>query len=368
MGDSVLRGGTVDVLISDGRIAALGDAVANDPRADVRVLDAGGLRVVPGFVDLQCNGAHGIDLADTPERLWEVGADLVRSGVTAWCPTIVSSPDETIARAMAALTRPPEGYTGARPLGLHLEGPLLNPERRGAHARDALRRPAEVHLASWTRRRGIALVTLAPEIEGGLDAVRGLRKAGVVVAMGHTAATTAQARAAVDTGVSMITHLFNAMSPFAHREPGPAGVALADARVTAGLIADGLHVHPDAVAAAWAAMGPRRVALVTDAVAARGLQPDAPRTPEGVLAGSVLTMDQAVRNLVTFTGCRVDHATAAASTVPARAVRARRKGRLGIGADADLVLLDDDLHVAATIIAGSVVFNRDDSAEHATHS
>ena len=360
----LIAGGTVvtpdgadveDLLVTDGTITAIGRDVAA-PR-DAERIDAAGHLVAPGLIDLQCNGGHGIDLAAEPERIWELAGLLPRHGVTAWLPTIVSSPVEIAERAMATLGRRPPGFTGAEPLGLHLEGPALNPLRRGAHPVGVLRLPTAELLAGWRPDRGVALVTLAPELAGGLDAVRALHAAGVVVAAGHTDATTKEMVDALDAGVTAITHLFNGMVPFAHREPGPVGVALTDARVTVGVIADGVHVHPMAVAAAYAAIGASRLALVTDAVAPMGLSdaPDAARLADGVLAGSTLTLDQAMRNLVTFAGCTALDAVACASSTPAALLRRTDRGRLVRGATADVVVLTPTLEVVTTVAAGTVV-------------
>jgi N-acetylglucosamine-6-phosphate deacetylase len=195
------------------------------------------------------------------------------------------------------------------------------------------------------------MVTLAPELPGGLDVIRTLRQRGIVVSAGHTDATTSEMMAALDAGVTCVTHLFNAMAPLAHREPGPIGVALADERLVAGVIVDGVHAHPLTVAAAWRALGPNRLAVVTDAISA----PDRARTPSGRLAGSVAPMDEAVRNLNAFTGCSVADAIASATSTPARAIGATRKGAIAPGYDADIVLLTADLRVAGTVVAGDVV-------------
>src|ERR687891_613250 len=219
-----------------------------------RRLDASGLLVVPGFLDLQCNGAVGVDITAEPERLWDVAAALPQWGGAG----------------------DPAGPAGARPvavpLGLHLEGPFLAPERRGAHPAEHLRAPDAAMVADerWTRDAGVALVTLAPELPGALDLVRTLVAAGVVVSAGHSSASAEQATVAIDAGVTAVTHLFNAMGPLHHRDPGLAGVALTDERVRVGAIADGVHLHPTAVALAARALG-ERLCLVTDAVAALGM-------------------------------------------------------------------------------------------------
>ena len=356
-----------DVLVDDGVVAAVGPRLgAHD---DTPTLDVSGLLVAPGFIDLQINGALGIDLADEPERLWEVGAALSRYGVTGFLPTIITSPAGTPERAMAALADRPAGFAGAEPLGLHLEGPMLNPERRGAHDPALLRPPSPELVEGWTRAEGVALVTLAPELQGGLAVVEQLVDAGVVVSAGHTAATADELEGAVLAGLSYVTHLFNAMVPFGHRDPGTIGLALADGRLTAGLIADGIHVHPIAVAAAWRALGPARLSLVTDAVAALGRPPgrfplggrtvtlgdDGVRLEDGTLAGSALALDEAVRNLITFTGCSPAESIATVTATPARVLGLPRKGTVAPGFDGDLTLLTADLRVATTFVGGREV-------------
>jgi N-acetylglucosamine-6-phosphate deacetylase len=209
-------------------------------------------------------------------------------------------------------------------------------------------------------------VTLAPELPGGLAVVEQLVDAGVVVSAGHTAATADELESAVLAGLSYVTHLFNAMVPFRHRDPGTIGLALADGRLTAGLIADGIHVHPIAVAAAWRALGPSRLSLVTDAVAALGRPPgrfplggrtvtlgdDGVRLDDGTLAGSALALDEAVRNLIAFTGCSPAESIATVTATPARVLGLRRKGTVAPGFDADLTLLTADLRVATTFVGG----------------
>jgi N-acetylglucosamine-6-phosphate deacetylase len=356
-----------DVLLGDGSITAVGPRL--DAPHGARTLDVSGLLVAPGFIDLQINGALGIDLADEPERLWEVGPALIRYGVTGFLPTIISSPRGTPERAMAALAERPAGFAGAEPLGLHLEGPMLNPARRGAHDLTLLRPPSPALVERWTRSEGVALVTLAPELPGGLAVVEQLVASGVVVSAGHTAATAEELDRAVAAGVSYVTHLFNGMVPFGHRDPGPIGVALADHRLTAGLIADGIHAHPVAVAAAWQALAPVRLSLVTDAVAALGRPPgrfplgartvtlgdDGVRLDDGTLAGSALALDQAVRNLIAFTGCSPAESIATVTATPARVLGLPRKGAVAPGFDADLTLLTADLRVATTFVGGREV-------------
>jgi N-acetylglucosamine-6-phosphate deacetylase len=381
-GRLAVTGGTVltpdgprrtDVLLAAGRVAEIGPL---DPVAGFERLDATGLLVAPGLIDLQCNGAAGVDLSTEPERLWEVAAALPRWGVTAWLPTIVTGPPAVRRRALAALrSGPPPGAAErplAWPLGLHVEGPFLAPERRGAHPPEHLAPPdpAVVRAEGWDD--GVALVTLAPELPGALDLVQALVGAGIVASAGHSSATAAEARAAVDAGVTFVTHLFNAMAPLHHREPGLAGVALTDDRVRVGIIADGIHVDPTVVALAAHALA-ARLTLVTDAVAALGAArgpvslgalraeaaDDGVRLADGTLAGSTLALDRAVRNLVAYAGVPLPAAVAAATAAPAAVLGLADRGTLAVGAVGDLVLLDDDGTLAATIIGGRTAHRRE---------
>lgn len=358
-----------DGAFAPGEVVTDGDTIRAPGSArprPVTTIDASGLLVAPGFVDLQINGGYGHDIASEPRSLWDLGIELPRHGVTSFLPTIISSPPNTTAAAMAAIGDRPDGYRGAEPIGLHFEGPMLNGERRGAHPAAHLVEPALDIISTWSAANGVRLVTVAPELPGATEVIRQLVDRGVVVAAGHTEATAEETEAGMEAGVAMVTHLFNAMAPLGHRDPNLVGVALADRRLTVGLIADGLHVDPIVVTATLRAKGPGGIALVTDAVAPMGLGPgryelaattitadtESVRTDAGVLAGSILTMDQAVRNMMAFTGCDPAEAVGMATTTPATAIGEDGRGRIAPGAVADLVLLDDDLTVQLTICAG----------------
>ena len=355
-----------DVVVDDERIVSTPSSVSA-----TTTLDATGCRVVPGFVDLQCNGGFGIDFTSAPEHAHHVAARLPETGVTSFLPTVISASEAVTRRAVAELDVLRCSSPGARSLGVHLEGPFLNPARRGAHSLQHLRLPDREEAAGWSAADGVSLVTLAPELDGALDLVADLVGRGVTVCCGHCEVSVGGLKAAVAAGVTGATHLFNAMGALSARSPGTAGAVLANSTLMAGIIVDGLHVDPAMVAVAWRALGPGRVFLVTDAIAALGL-PGGPfrigdtdvlvdetgvHTVDGVLAGSVLRMDAAVRNLVAFTGCSIDDAVAAASTTPARLLGRHDIGVIEPGAYGDVVLLDDTDHVVATVVGGLVVFD-----------
>jgi N-acetylglucosamine-6-phosphate deacetylase len=354
-GGAVLRDGgweTGDLLCRDGLVAD------GPPTPATEVVDASGFLVAPGLIDLQCNGGLGVDVTTAPDRLWELASALPRWGVTAWLPTVVTAADGAIGRTLAALAAgPPAGFEGAAPLGLHLEGPFLAPVARGAHPEALLRAPTLDAVAGWSRGAGVALVTLAPEVPGALAVIAALAERGVVVSLGHSGATAAEARAGIDAGATWVTHLFNGMVPFHHRSPGLPGVALSDPRVHVGLICDGVHVDPTAVAVAQRALD-GRLTVVTDAVRNLGLAAptgDGVRLADGTLAGCDVGLEEAVRNLVAFSGCETAEALRAASTVPARVLGDASRGGLGPGARADLVLLTTDLHLVSTYVGGRLV-------------
>ena len=298
-----------------------------------------------GYLDLQVNGAAGHDLTSDPGSVWEVGEALVRYGVSAFLPTLVSPSWTIVDRARSTFAAgPPAGYRGATVLGWHVEGPFLSPARAGAHDPASLRSPDLAAVADWSPATGVRMVTLAPELAGALDVVAALVDRGVVVSAGHSAATYEQAKAGFDAGIRAVTHLFNAMSPLDHRDPGLPGAALADPRVTVCLIPDGLHVHPALVRIVAAAVGRARLAIVTDAIAALGMPPGtyrlggqevviaeangipSARLPDRRLAGSVLSMDDAVHNLASYIGGTEDDAARAATSVPAALLGVERRG------------------------------------------
>jgi N-acetylglucosamine-6-phosphate deacetylase len=388
------------VIVDGDRISAVGPASELHCPPGAQQLQAEGFMLAPGFIDLQINGAFGMDFTAEPDSIWRVAARLPRYGVTSFLPTIITSPRETVEVAQKVVQSAPPDFRGAWPLGLHLEGPFLNPAKRGAHDPAYMRLPDPEVIREWSPQSGVRLVTLAPELPGALELARALAARGIVVSAGHSMATVEQARAGFEAGISYGTHIFNAMPPLDHRQPGLAGAILADPRVTAGMIADGIHLHPDIVSLVWKAKGAAGTSLVTDAMAALGIddgrwtmdngrpapgnhQPStinhqlstgvfrlgdrevitdgvSARLVDGTLAGSVLSMDRAVRNLVAFAGCGPDEAIGTVTAVPAKllGIEAQR-GSIAPGMVADFVLLTEDLRVAATMARGEVVYSVD---------
>jgi N-acetylglucosamine-6-phosphate deacetylase len=356
VGDRLLRG---DVRVEDGRVAEVG------------VLPAGPSGIAaPGFVDLQVNGFGGVDLlAAEPEDYATAGAALAATGVTAYLPTFITSPAESLERALGVLAAvagdpaPP----GPRILGAHLEGPFLSPRWPGAHDPAHLRAPDPALAARLADAGPVALMTLAPELPGALDLVDELTARGIVVSCGHSDADAPAAHAAYDRGARAITHLHNAHRRFAHRDPGLGGVALVRPDVTVQVIADGHHLADEVTLGAWLAAR-ERFSLVTDAMEAAGLGEGryrlgdrtvevaggTARLPDGTLAGSVLTMDAAVRNVVAL-GVPEADALLAATRTPARLLRREDVGHLAPGGPADVVVLGDDLTVRATLVAGAEI-------------
>jgi N-acetylglucosamine-6-phosphate deacetylase len=367
--------GPAAVVFSDGVVTDVLDGV---PAAapDHVALDSGVLTA--GMVDVQINGAYGVDFVKASEDEYRtVARTLPSTGVTAFQPTYITAPVETLVagleRAAAARDRL-RGEAGARILGVHLEGPFLSPDQAGVHPVAHMRHPSpallDQLLAGEASRRMPSTVTLAPELPGGLDAIRRLTAAGVRVSVGHSNALAADVRAAADAGATMVTHLFNAQRGLGHREPGVAGQALADSRLTVGLIADLHHVVGEVCAIVMRA-APGRVALVTDAIAAAGMPPghyelggievgiaenDVPRTMDGTIAGSALTLDRAVRNLIGV-GCDPVQVLRAATETPANALGRADLGRLVAGALADLVWWSDDFHPRQAWVGGAEVYS-----------
>ncbi len=369
--------GDMALLIENGIIRQIQKVNELSSQDNARVIHIPGAAVAPGFIDLHVHGARGRDLMDgTRESLQVVAESLASHGTTSFLATTLSAPDSDTETAIRGFAEHHVGVQdGAFPLGLHLEGPFLNPLRRGTHSARHLR-PAS--LESYRRFRDISghhirKMTVAPEMDEGFRLIRDAVQSGVRISLGHSDATENLARAAVDAGATQATHTFNAMRPFHQREPGILGLVLADDRVFAEIIADGIHVHPTAVQLLFRMKGCHRVLLVTDGLSATDM-PDGPyplgnqwvtvrngecRDSEGALAGSTLTLERAISNVTRWLNIPLAEALAAASATPALSLGLEnRKGTLAPGADADLVFLDQELRVLQTMVGGRIVYRR----------
>lgn len=362
------------VRVRDGTIAEVGPVRADTP-AD-RTLDAGSRTLVPGFVDVHVHGAGGADVLDgSREALETMSRTLARLGTTSFLGTSFMQPQHGSRHLPAAAEQVGGDLGGARLLGLHLEGPFINPGKRGGIPPTAIYPPSRRAMDEVLDLTGgtLRMMTLAPELEGNLAHVERLAGAGIVAAFGHSAAGYDETRAGVAAGISHCTHLYNAMSGLHHREPGPLVALHESADVTVELISDGVHVSGPVVRFTHRAFGLERCVCVTDAMRTAGM-PDgrylyggrefesrdgAARYLDGTLIGTALGLREVVLRFMEYTGCTFTDAVNAATLHPARAVGvADRKGSLAVGKDADLVLLDDDLSVWATIVEGEVVYLR----------
>ncbi len=359
---------------ADGKIVAV-SAGLPPSRPDVQLSEG---FLLPGFIDLQVNGYFGVELAAADaDGFAKVARRMPATGTTTFLPTFITSPIEDLAAALrrsaALLPELASDSRLARMLGIHLEGPFISARRAGAHnpAWIASPDPAAVETLIEAGAGVVKLVTMAPELDGAMAAIKQLTAAGVLVSVGHSDATAQQVSSAAMCGATMVTHLFNAQRPMHHREPGVVGQALADNRLTSSLIADLHHVTGQVAAIAFAA-APGRICLVTDAAACAGMPPGTymlggepielpggdgapPVRADGTFAGSALRMDSAVANIVA-TGIGLADAVAAATRIPADLIGRPDLGRIAPGATADLTWLRDDLRTAATWIGGQQVY------------
>ena len=379
----------------------------DEKESKLQLYDCKNQRVSPGFIDIQLNGAYGVDFSNSnicQEDVSRVAAELPKTGVTTFCPTIISSCPDTYRRVISVIgpmcqdlchhektkTKTKMKPRGAKMAGIHLEGPYFAFQRKGAHSAQHIQTqitsPSSLEQTyglppSQLKQNGVSIVTLAPELPGAFTTITDLVSKHVVVAMGHTNATLAQGIEGVKRGCTLLTHLYNAMNPFHHREPGLLGLLVhndeeepeTEKGLWYSLIVDGLHSHPAAVRMAYR-LNPSGMVLITDAMSAMGLGDGkhtlgsmavdihgVRATVEGTdtLAGSVVSMDRCVRSLCEFTGCDAGEALRAASLHPARVLGCEDvTGWIGVGCDADLVLLDERLGVVATWVKGTLCYHR----------
>jgi N-acetylglucosamine-6-phosphate deacetylase len=357
--------GLCAITVDDGKVAAI--RPAEEPPAG----SIGGprARILPGLIDIQINGAFGDDFSDPSANMPSICERLPRFGVTAFVPTIVTSAPDVYMPALANLRHPPASGE-ARVLGVHIEGPFINHTYRGAHDPAQLRPPSIEEAGRWLEAGEVLWLTLAPELPGALELIAFLVERGVRVSIGHTDATWSEAAAGVDAGATLATHLFNAMRPLRHRDPGVAGYVLATG-LTAGFIADGNHVAFETLRLVARIKAPDELVLITDALAGLGMPPGryqvaghqydsdgtSGRLLDGTLTGSLLPLNLALRNLVEKVGLEPAVAVRLATLNPARALGLDGTlGRVKVGAVADLAVVDENWQVMATIAGGSVAY------------
>ena len=366
------------LLIEDGRIAATGSRDAVRIPSQARAVDFGDAVLAPGLIDIHIHGGAGHDVMEgSDESLAAIERLMTTHGVTSYCPTTVTAPIDATLRSLDALGKAVETASGsddtgsrARPLGVHLEGPFLSHAKRGVHP-PTLLQPASRDLFErmWQAAGGrVSVMTVAPEIEGAIDLMAEASRLGVCVSLGHSDADLPQTRAAIDAGARHATHTFNAMRPLDHRNPGLLGAVLTDRAVTADIIVDGIHVDPVMVDLFVRAKGVERAVLITDAISATGMPDgtymlggfpvqvrDGRCEFDGRLAGSVLTLDRAVRNTMKFAGINLQNAIRLATLNPASVLGVtKRKGNLTVGADADVAVFTPAGEVVRTIVGGIV--------------
>ncbi len=362
------------VLVDHGVIQDITTRRSCTPSSSARQLEFPESLISPGYIDLHIHGAAGYDVMDSnPDALPAIECFLARHGVTSYFPTTVTAPIDTTLRALERLAdaiehRSPEPNAGrARPLGIHLEGPFLSHARRGVHPPENLLPPTLAAFDKfWQAARGqIRMITIAPELAGATEVIAEAARRGVCVSLGHSDAELATAQRGVEAGARHATHTFNAMRPLSHRDPGILGAVLTDSRVSADMIADGVHLDPAIVRLLANLKGFDNTVLITDATAATGMPDgryrlgsfevevkDGRCLSNGKLAGSVLTMDRAVRNLASFADWTLPRAVAAATRNPAGVASLKTKGVLAVGADADFIILSRDGTVQRTFVGG----------------
>lgn len=356
---------TATIITENEEITSISRGLSRDGDLPATVIDAD--LISPGLIDMQVNGGWGVEVTPNSDDINHISRESLSTGVTAWLPTVVTSAAESYPPFYEAWGKHDEG-SGAVPLGYHLEGPFLTLEKKGAHNPDFINAATEELFQSWLGEKSITLVTISAEREHAQRRIRELVEHGILVSLGHTNATYEEFVAGIDAGARKATHLFNAMTSIHHRAPGAMVATLVDDRVTSGLIPDGVHSHPATVRLAIKTKGFDRIAIVSDMMAACGMEPgtyplgsksvivteDSARLEDGTLAGSILTMDQALRNLIDWGECTPAEAIHMMTAVPARLLADNTRGRLVVGARADITTWNKDLYPTHTMVGGEI--------------
>jgi N-acetylglucosamine-6-phosphate deacetylase len=365
---------TISVLIENGVITQLGQ-IDYDTNGD-DTLDAQGRILAPGFIDVHIQGAGGADILDaTSEALEAISRTCARFGTTSFLATTVFKPDQNNQHLALAAEYVNKDLGGANLLGIHLEGPFISLEKKGMILPECICPPSEQILSEIKdiTKGHLSMMTIAPELPGNLGIIKSLVDSGIIASFGHSNATYEQTLNGFDAGISHVTHLFNAMPPIHHRNPGPLMAIFETENVTAQVITDGVHIHPSVLNFAYEKLGPDRTIPITDGMQAIGLgdgmfiyngveyesKAGAARYKDGTLIGTALGLSQMLEKFISFTNCPLETAIRMATQNPARILGLEnKKGSIAIGKDADLVLLDDNLAVQTTIVAGKIVFQK----------
>ncbi len=358
------------IVINNGKIDRITNEII-EYENDANVINVHGFHVAPGYIDIHIHGAMGVSMMDaSPDAIHNISRYIAKHGVTSFLPTTWSATPELTYSTLESLAKTAQIKDGAQHLGAHIEGPYLNLEFRGAQLPGLIRNPDVNEYRNWFESDLVRLITFAPENKGSLEFVQEGLERGVEFAIGHTGASYEQVVEAANLGVRQATHVFNGMQGLHHRNPGTVGGILDDNRIFAQLICDGIHLHPAVVRLLIKAKGTSRVILITDSIRGAGLEDGdynfagleiivrdgIARTPAGGLSGSTLTMDKAIRNAMEFTSLPFEDILPMATSVPAEAMGWQdRIGSIKPGADADIIILDDEFNVQRTMIAGNFI-------------
>jgi len=367
------------IIVEKGRIREIvnEEELSTATLTGAEVIEGKDKFIVPGYIDIHVHGGGGSDVMDGDyEAINQVAIAHSHFGTTSFLPTTMTMSKDKIIRSLLSICEAvKKGTAGAEILGIHMEGPYINPEKKGAQKEDDIKKISLEEFLEFNQASGnlIRLVTIAPEMLGAIGLIKYLYKQGIIVSVGHTNATYVQTQAGIQAGLSHVTHVFNAMRELHHREPGVVGAALTSPELTVEVIADGIHIHPIVLKILTKIKEGEKIVLITDAMRAAGLKDGTydlggqevivakgqARLKDGTLASSVLTMDKAVKNMVNKVGIQLPKAIQMASFNPAKSIGIDdKKGSLEPGKDADIVILNKNLETELSIVAGKIVYRR----------
>ena len=368
-----------DIIVEEGKIIEIVNKkeLSTSTLTGAEVIEGKDKYIVPGYIDLHVHGGGGLDVMDGDyEAINQIAIAHSHFGTTSFLPTTMTMSKDKIIRSLRSICEAvKKGTAGAKILGIHMEGPYINPEKKGAQREIDIREPSIKEFTELNKASGnlIRLVTIAPEMPGAIDFIRWLHQQGIIVSVGHSNATYQQVQEGIQAGLSHVTHIFNAMRGLHHREPGVVGAALSSPKLIVEMIADGIHLHPIVLKMLTQIKESEKLVLITDAMRAAGMPEGVyelggqevtvtkgqARLKDGTLAGSVLTMDKAVKNLVTKVDIALPKAIQMASFNPAKSIGIDdKKGSLEPGKDADIVILNKNLETELTIVTGKIVYRR----------